>query len=377
MSTVLIPLLLAAACGVGLGSAQGRLGSGFGAVQLVSLCLSVSLSLSTSHESGGPSNRGTGPNLPRGSRHPDVVVFGVGDSGTRAFTDYLSGAGGVHMCDGGGPRKGSRNPKTLDCTPTQECQLGPSSPLTQGQASRPVQLSRAAYMTASSEAFRDTVQCERLQSEKVFRKIQRKFQNETEDCCFWGYKNPRHTYLLPVIREAFGDDTGMILVARHPYDVCSGKNQAQYNHFGHWFGNNGTEMPSCMEFWFQVMSQVLHTIEAHPRTMRIVRIETLVLDAQWRKERAGRCIGDLLGYDYSPRRDREATAAMAGHGGSYGGRSRVGGDAKKTRLFEEAKRDTSAKMERLAATLGYNMSAYAAWGTVDELLPTPTSAAVC
>ena len=168
----------------------------------------------------------------------------------------------------------------------------------------------------------------------------------------------------------------MILVARHPYDLCSGSNQEQYQDFGHWFHNNGTERPSCMEFWFQVMSQVLQIIEAHPRTMRIARIETLVLDVQWRKERAGRCIGDLLGYDYSPRRNREATAAMAGHSGSYGGRSWVRSNATKTGV-EEAKTHMDARMERLAATIGYNMSAYAAWGTVDEFLPAPTSAAVC
>jgi len=49
----------------------------------------------------------------------------------------------------------------------------------------------------------------------------------------WGYKNPRHIYLMPVLDEAFNGKQKMVAVARDFRDLCSGSNRGQMRDYFH------------------------------------------------------------------------------------------------------------------------------------------------
>eukprot|EP00401_Gymnodinium_catenatum_P009888 CAMPEP_0117585810 /NCGR_PEP_ID=MMETSP0784-20121206/68361_1 /TAXON_ID=39447 /ORGANISM="" /LENGTH=288 /DNA_ID=CAMNT_0005386817 /DNA_START=276 /DNA_END=1142 /DNA_ORIENTATION=+ len=128
----------------------------------------------------------------------------------------------------------------------------------------------------------------------------------------WGYKNPKHAYLLPVMDEAFGGKQKILMVARDPRDICTAVNQGQLDLYKSsvsspyhrleldkliqlpesWLtlGRSNQEAiqntsaaveahtphKKCMEFWAAVWASVLLEY-GHKSNFRVVRIEDLVI----------------------------------------------------------------------------------------------------
>ena len=181
-------------------------------------------------------NKG-GSNLSKGSTAPDLVIFGIGDSGTRGLHDFIQQSGQVMMC--GGPRNPSEFKATKDCNPTKSChsidylkQLWTNSNQT-----LPPQLN--LLQQSNPAAFQNVVECEQNQSQILMKQTQNQLMDLGQDSSqhedypssrnfFYGYKNPRHAYIVPIIQHAFQNQTKMILLLRHPY----GKFTAFLNHIG-------------------------------------------------------------------------------------------------------------------------------------------------
>ena len=348
---------------------------------------STTLSLSVNTTIGNPPRS----NLARGRKEPDVIVFGIGDSGTRGVNGFLMSAGNVRMCDNNRSRLG-------DCVPLFACHPFPNHPewgndaamemLIQeggdggggggGGRRRPSQLREMKAL--HPRQFQEIVSCERERSRVVLAGIDPPVPSDggrDGSMTFWGYKNPRHSFALPSLFEAFGGHTAMIMVARHPYDICSGDNRGQYIDFGPLFA---TSSGSCMEFWLEVTSQLLSLIEEHPDSAIIVRTESLVLGSHDRADAVGKCIADVVGYEHDRYAARRAASVMMRHKRSYGGQSRSSmANEKYHSLWKKAVSETTGEMHDLAAKLGYNLTAYG--GTLQErdelLLLEATSKAVC
>ncbi|KAL9178887.1 hypothetical protein ACHAXT_011860 [Thalassiosira profunda] len=315
-----------------------------------------------------PSEPAFQSNSAKGRKEPDVVVFGVGDSGTRGINHFLHEAGNVHMCDG------NRHRHTEDCNPTKACHPPNSADameMLRTDDDAPPQLSE--MHATHPKQFQKVVQCERESSQTVFAGIDSSGAGEGESV-FWGYKNPRHSYILPVLIEAFGNHTAYIFVARHPYDICSGKNQNQFRAFGHIFASGN----SCMNFWFEAMSQLLTLIEEHSESARIVRTESLVLGGISQRDATSKCIASVVGYKYDEKAARASTSIMIQHNSSYGGQSRVEDNGKANRLWKKAVSETAEAHHALASKLGYNLTAYGLQEERDAFFLTEaTSKVVC
>ena len=293
---------------------------------------------------------------------PSVVIFGIGDSGTRAVRS-LYRAGGVAMCDetnGAG-----------DDWPTRiadEC-LDHLLSADRGE------VSAVAFKKAPNSAFAKAVAAERRGS------------NESHWCAVrasrvtgaapWGYKGPRKIYMLPVIEEAWTSlaSTQLVLVARDPRDICSGDNQQQFKATKHHYGIAEKDMAACLEWWAKVWSNVLPELggkalsAAAAKQLTVVRIEDLVLpDVQVALPLAECMVRAAIGK--APVMSSLITALydMHAHGGSYGGGlDHVGGDISLRRRVTAAATQSPAAL-RVMELLGYAPKRYG--------VTTPTSGRV-
>jgi len=148
-------------------------------------------------------------------------------------------------------------------------------------------------------------------------RLERRGAQQTRDCAIktmgmtedtlpklfkWGYKNPRHTYLLPVVDAAFNGQQKLLGVARDPRDLCTANNKGQLDRYGravslpedlmefHHLLNTTTDleerqpnefpsgftMKECLTFIASVWSSILQEY-AHRDNFLIVRIEDLVV----------------------------------------------------------------------------------------------------
>jgi len=85
------------------------------------------------------------------------------------------------------------------------------------------------------------------------------YGNVSIESCFWGWKNPRNQYLIPLFND-FVPTMKLILVVRDGRDVCFSRNQRQFNNFfaqfSSWTGINYTEpWENSIAFWNEVMFQ--------------------------------------------------------------------------------------------------------------------------
>uniref|UniRef100_A0A7S1FI27 Protein-tyrosine sulfotransferase n=1 Tax=Noctiluca scintillans TaxID=2966 RepID=A0A7S1FI27_NOCSC len=222
---------------------------------------------------------------------PDVVIFGVGDSGTRgvkAMMEHL----GVAMCfnttDAG---------DNMYTQPTQSM-IGELLRAANGHVSE-----TKSYI--ESDVFDHAVELE-LHGARQTRDCAIKTMGMTEDTLpkhfKWGYKNPRHTYLLPVVDAAFNGQQKLLGVARDPRDLCTAHNKGQLHFYGHTvllpedlmeFHHllntatyleqrqpnefpSGFTMKECLTFIASVWSSILQEY-AHRDNFLVVRIEDLVV----------------------------------------------------------------------------------------------------
>ena len=283
---------------------------------------------------------------------PSVVIFGIGDSGTRAVRS-LYHAGGVAMCDetnGAG-----------DDWPTRvadEC-------LDHLLSAEGGEVSTVAFKKAANSAFVRAVAAERRGSNESHWCAVR--ANRVTGAAPWGYKGPRKIYMLPVIEEAWTSlaSTQLVLVARDPRDICSGNNQQQFKATKHHYGIAEKDTAACLEWWAKVWSNVLPELggkalsTAAAKQLTIVRIEDLVLpDVQVALPLAECMVRPAIGK--APVMSSLITALydMHAHGGSYGGGlEHVGGDISLHRRVTAAATQSTAAL-RVMELLGYAPKRY-------------------
>jgi len=293
---------------------------------------------------------------------PSVVIFGIGDSGTRAVRS-LYHAGGVAMCDetnGAG-----------DDWPTRiadEC-LDHLLSADRGE------VSAVAFKKAPNSAFAKAVAAERRGSNESHWCAVR--ANHVTGTAHWGYKGPRKIYMLPVIEEAWTslNSTQLVLVARDPRDICSGDNQQQFKATKRHYGIEAKDMAACLEWWAKVWSNVLPEMGgralsgAAAKQLVVVRIEDLVLpDVQLALPLAECMVRAAIGKAPDMSSLITALYEMHAHGGSYGGGlDHVGGDISLRRRVTAAATQSPAAL-RVMELLGYAPKRYG--------VTTPTSSRV-
>jgi len=141
---------------------------------------------------------------------PDIVIAGIGDSGTRGVRQMMEHLG-VAMC-----HYVSVNDDNLHTFGTNKY-ITPLLEAAGGSVSQ-----AKGYM--SSDVFNESVQTELYGARR------------THDCAIqdvglnenalpadfkWGYKNPNHFFLLPVMDAAFHGKQKVLAVARDPRDLCT------------------------------------------------------------------------------------------------------------------------------------------------------------
>ena len=289
---------------------------------------------------------------------PSVVIFGIGDSGTRAVRS-LYHAGGVAMCDetnGAG-----------DDWPTRladEC-LDHLLEADRGE------VSTAAFRKAPNRAFAKAVMAERRGSNEshwcAVRANRLTGAGDASPNAPWGYKGPRKIYMLPVIEEAWTslNRTQLVLVARDPRDICSGDNQQQFKATKNHYGIKDKDMAACLEWWARVWSNVLPELGGQALSgsaasqLVVVRIEDLVLpEVQLALPLAECMVRAAIGRAPDMSSVITALYEMHAHGGSYGGGlDHVSGDVSLRRRVTVAATQSAAAL-RVMELLGYAPKRY-------------------
>lgn len=198
---------------------------------------------------------------------PNVVIFGIGDSGTRGVKLMMQHLG-ISMCSQSGPNTGD-NALTK---PAQE--YVPS--LLEAANGR---ISKEGYM--SSTVFNKAVLAESAGAQNTLDCIieDMGLTNASLPIGFkWGFKNPQHTYLMPVMDVAFHSKHKMVMVARDFRDLCTSDNLGQYLTYGEIVLGEIVDrsLAQCMRFLASVWASVLHEYGDNENFL-VVRVEDLVM----------------------------------------------------------------------------------------------------
>lgn len=206
---------------------------------------------------------------------PNIVITGIGDSGTRGMKLMLQHLG-VSMCGWWDRPAGAGDNKL-----TMPTHLYIKDLL---RAAHGSVNSRAGYMQSNS--FNEAVHAERSGAQNTLDCIieDMDFMNASLPIGFkWGYKNPRHAYLMPVMDVAFHNKHKVLMVARDPRDLCTGSKE---DFGGLWqlekYGSivlgerDDQSLEQCMRFLASVWAPVLQDY-GHDDNLLIVRIEDLVM----------------------------------------------------------------------------------------------------
>mmetsp|Transcript_891 Transcript_891/g.1842 ORF Transcript_891/g.1842 Transcript_891/m.1842 type:complete len:346 (+) Transcript_891:1-1038(+) len=198
---------------------------------------------------------------------PNVVIFGFGDSGTRGVRLMMQHLG-ISMCSYTVPGLGGVDTKDNVLTwPTQSF-----TTMLQG--------SRKGYK--SSPFFKAAVLTERSGAQNTLDCIieDMSLKNASLPIGFkWGFKNPRHAYLMPVMDVAFHSKHKVVMVARDFRDLCTADNTGQYGTYGEIVLGELVDEKSlaqCMRFLASVWASVLQEY-GDDENFLVVRIEDLVM----------------------------------------------------------------------------------------------------
>lgn len=217
------------------------------------------------------SDKGSKTRIRRGSKDAaDLVIVGIGDSGTRGVKDSMEFLGMKFS-----PNQdlyGSGD--SQDCTPNDKFSPyllvaagGRISP--EGYKSNPLLWNMAtdSIRTSLHEGFRHIV------------------ENSTDltmdSEIIWGLKSPGQYYLLPGYDTVTSNTTKFLFVARDPRDLCTHEPDGLHNateKMIQWFGiyqagtENGTD---CYGYWASSLEDTLNIYETESR-FKVVRIEDLV-----------------------------------------------------------------------------------------------------
>jgi len=194
---------------------------------------------------------------------PPVIVSGICDSGTRGVINVLMNTG-LKVC-----KKALHpdyNPNTLDSTITNPLNHRIHPILLENKGLHFNQQAKASHFT-------EAVNFERQAAEQTHQCIAEESGHSAAEAP-WGYKNPDHIFLLPVLDKAFNHHAKYLIVARDPRDVCTAKNQFQFSHWGKNVLQGQTD--DCYQFWAMTWKEVLRNY-GRSKKARIVRIEDLVM----------------------------------------------------------------------------------------------------
>ena len=304
---------------------------------------------------------------------PTVIIMGIGDSGTRGVKLLLNRLG-VRMCDAVNPSEDNELtmppheliPALLRCSNGHISASGYARCDDDCRAAGGGPFSNATALEADGVA--RTWRCLGADDARAA---------AAEQPAPWGFKNPRHIYLLPVVERLFGAATTPLLVARDPRDICSGTNQDQYVAFTRLFSG---VFGDCFGWWASTWRDVLEG-DAAARFV-LVRIEDLVLPGPPRggvplrspSEGLGvvECIARhaRLGSPDAQTASRELTY-MHRFASSYAGARRTLATRKK--LVERTARGGSAsqlQLQHAMQLLGYSPRVYAT--ALPTFVQTPT-----
>jgi len=198
---------------------------------------------------------------------PNVVIVGIGDSGTRGVKLMMQHLG-ISMC--------SQTNATEDNALTKPAhQYIPS--LLEAANGR---ISKEGYM--SSTVFNKAVLAESAGAQNTLDCIieDMGLKNASLPISFkWGFKNPRHAYLMPVMDVAFHSKHKVVMVARDFRDLCTADNTGQYGTYGEIVLGELVDEKSlaqCMRFVASVWASVLQEYGDNENFL-VVRIEDLVM----------------------------------------------------------------------------------------------------
>jgi len=234
---------------------------------------------------------------------PPFVVVGIGDSGTGAVKRMLQNFGLEmcnlqtcnHTCERAKAKRDGISPKRrnddLGSQDNHYTKVAHKYILKLLRASHGYVNQPSAYR--SSKWWKSAVMAEQEGSNQTLHCILEQQRNLTRDKgvpaktnFLWGYKNPNHIYLLPVMDATFNRTQRMLAVVRDPRDICTGDNKNQPNSEGRFvatrwrYRESGPStwswMRRCFRFWSNLWSDMLREYGQDPR-FRIVRIEDLVM----------------------------------------------------------------------------------------------------
>lgn len=212
---------------------------------------------------------------------PNLVIAGVGNSGTRGVKDLMQKLG-LQMCY---DVNDSQDNMKTDPGFHPKVRKALKS-LLEGDGGR---ISLAAYQ-------RDSPQFQSLVS------WQEKAVAETARCARegshagpWGFKNPQQLYLWPISKHLYGDRSKLLLVARDPRDICSSRNQIQFNTYCEsLLGRRCGGESDCYSFWAKLNSDFLDE-NANTDSVRLVRIEDLAVPEPEVSRARVECLLDFSG----------------------------------------------------------------------------------
>lgn len=192
---------------------------------------------------------------------PSVVIVGICDSGTRGVEEAVINLG-FKACQWA-LHEGSR-----DNILTRQLNDYINPVLTASNGS-------ISDLQKDAPEFADAMDTEIAGAAKSLSCILEQESENPQAQLTWGYKNPDHIFLLPVVDAAFDYQPKFLIVARDPRDSCTAHNQGQYDKYKQHFFNEG-EQQDCWQFWARVWDRVLNTYE-HSQRVAVVRIEDLVM----------------------------------------------------------------------------------------------------
>mmetsp|Transcript_35999 Transcript_35999/g.64707 ORF Transcript_35999/g.64707 Transcript_35999/m.64707 type:complete len:346 (+) Transcript_35999:52-1089(+) len=217
---------------------------------------------------------------------PDVIIAGIGNSGTRGVKQLMETLG-LRMC-----KDINENEDNIETSfSTNSWVLDQLTRL----ISEGRKLSVEAY-----EKYPDSFQ--RLlmwQREKVAATYHCALPNSDEHA-IWGFKNPSQLYMWPVTHLAYAGRTKLLLVTRDPRDICTAENQNQFEAFcPGLLGRACSGESDCYSFWARVWSDVL--AEFVPKgNVKLVRIEDLAVREPAMVRSKVRCILNYAGLTAPP-----------------------------------------------------------------------------
>jgi len=288
-------------------------------------------------------------------KSPSAAITGVGDSGTRGVVQLLE-AVGLRFSE-------LRTPSTGDNTCTKDAQRAISN-LT--RCSGGVISASAYHGQACTEAFAIAKELEADGVAMTWESIK-----HNQDA--WGFKNPRHLYLQPVLQDLYGNQTLAVLVARDPRDICTGDNQHQYDTYLTESIDAQDGLPSsgsilsCYEWWAHTWTGVLEGDGAMERTV-VVRIEDLVLPSLDTSLGVLGCVTKQIWGLGAYGRDVARDALIYSHSfnASYGGGKLALKEKLKTESEFAAVANGSPELTRISRALGYRIEAYGVSGDSAE-----------